>query len=103
MTFRCSSLYLVNQVQQHRDEISAGGEPGGLVGPADGAVAENRDEDRRDEDTGDHLECATDDGECTEAEALNRVARDVEGGEQPVEDAERAHVPGSSVDHRDIG
>lgn len=93
----------MDEVQQHRDEIGAGGEPGGLIGPADGGVAEERDEDRRDEATGDHLECATDDGECTEAEALDRVARDVEDGEQPVEDTERAHIPGGSVDDRDIG
>lgn len=97
------SFDLLKQVKEHRDEINAGGEPGGLVGPADGAVAEERDADRRDEDTGNHLEDTTDDGQCAEAEALDRVACDVEDGEQPVEDAERAHIPGRCVDDRDIG
>lgn len=97
------SFDLLKQVKEHRDEINAGGEPGGLVGPADGAVAEERDADRRDEDTGNHLEDTTDDGQCAEAEALDRVACDVEDGEQPVEDAERAHIPGSCVDDRNIG
>lgn len=90
-------------MQEHRDEVGAGGEPGSLVGPADGAVAEERDADGRHEDTGDHLEGTADHGQCTEAETLDRVACDVEDGEQPVEDAERAHIPGSCVDDRDIG
>ena len=97
------SFDLMKQVKEHRDEINAGGEPGGLIGPADGGIAEARNEDRCDEDTGDHLECAADDGECTEAEALDRVARDVEDGEHPVEDTERTHIPGSCVNDRDIG